>query len=184
MLVTGGVVGTYPLTALSTHLGCVDCAEVTLAKLNVEGATIAPATIPSSLTLQDDLGNLTIDRQRTLVFSSNDEESRYMINGKVFYPELVDQQVRLGDVEEWTLRNMDDDEQSHSFHIHINDFQAMSINGQPYNAHGLQDTVVLPGHGEVVIRIPFDDFAGRSVYHCHIMFHGDGGMMGVVEVIE
>ena len=155
MLVTGGVVGTYPLTALSTNLGCVDFAEVTLAKLNVEGATIAPATIPSSLTLQDDLGNLTIDRQRTLVFSSNDEESRYMINGKVFYPELVDQQVRLGDVEEWTLRNMDDDEQSHSFHIHINDFQAMSINGQPYNAHGLQDTVVLPGHGEVVIRIPF-----------------------------
>jgi suppressor of ftsI len=36
----------------------------------------------------------------------------------------------------------------------------MSVNGQPYNAHGLQDTVVLPGHGEVVIRIPFEDFAG------------------------
>jgi FtsP/CotA-like multicopper oxidase with cupredoxin domain len=50
---------------------------------------------------------------------------------------------------------MDDDEQPHSFHIHINDFQVMSVNGQPYNAIGLQDTVVLPGHGEVVIRIPF-----------------------------
>lgn len=78
-----------------------------------------------------------------------------MINGKVFDPELVDQQVWLGDVEEWTPRNMDDDEQPHSFHIHINDFQVMSVNGQPYNAIGLQDTVVLPGHGEVVIRIPF-----------------------------
>ena len=44
---------------------------------------------------------------------------------------------------------MDDDEQSHRFHIHINDFLVMSVNGQPYNAHGLQDTVVLPGHGEV-----------------------------------
>ena len=68
---------------------------------------------------------------------------------------------------------MDDDEQSHRFHIHINDFQVMSVNGQPYNAHGLQDTVVLPGHGEVVIRIPFDDFAGRSVYHCHTLIHGN-----------
>jgi hypothetical protein len=104
VLITGGVVGTYPLTALSTHLGCGDCPEVTLAKLNVEGATIAPATIPSSLTLQDDLSNLTIDRQLTLVFSSNDEERCYMINCKVFDPEWVDQQVRLGDVEEWTQK--------------------------------------------------------------------------------
>jgi suppressor of ftsI len=75
---------------------------------------------------------------------------------------------------------VDDDE--HPFHIHINDFQVMSVNGQPYGARGLQDTVVLPGHGEVVIRIPFEDFSGKFVYHCHIMFHRDGGMMGVVEV--
>jgi suppressor of ftsI len=77
---------------------------------------------------------------------------------------------------------MDDDE--HPFHIHINDFQVMSVNGQPYEARGLQDTVVLPGHGEVVIRVPFEDFIGKFVYHCHIMFHGDGGMMGVVEVVK
>lgn len=182
VLVTGGAVGTYPLKALSYHQGCVVCPEVTLATLNVEGATVATAEVPSSLIPHNDLGNMTIDRQRTLDFSSNDEEGRYMINGKVFDSERVDQQVRLGDVEEWTLRNMDDDE--HPFHIHINDFQVMSINDQPYDAHGLQDTVVLPGHGEVVIRIPFEDFAGKFVYHCHIMFHGDGGMMGVVEVVE
>jgi suppressor of ftsI len=47
---------------------------------------------------------------------------------------------------------VDDDE--HPVHILINDFQVMSVNGQPYGARGLQDTVVLPGHGEVVIRIP------------------------------
>lgn len=77
---------------------------------------------------------------------------------------------------------MDVDE--HPFHIHFNDFQVMSVNGQPYEAPGLQDTVVLPGRGQVVIPIPFEDFAGKFVYHCHIMFHGDGGMMGVVEVVK
>jgi len=36
----------------------------------------------------------------------------------------------------------------------------------------------------VVIRIPFKDFVGKTVYHCHLMFHGDGGMMGVVQMVE
>ena len=62
-----------------------------------------------------------------------------MIDYKMFDPRRVDQHVRLGDLEEWTLRNIDDDE--HPFHIHINDFQVMSVNGQPYGARGLQDTV-------------------------------------------
>jgi FtsP/CotA-like multicopper oxidase with cupredoxin domain len=33
--------------------------------------------------------------------------------------------------------------------------------------------------GETVrIRIPFKDFAGKTVYHCHILDHEDLGMMG------
>jgi FtsP/CotA-like multicopper oxidase with cupredoxin domain len=32
------------------------------------------------------------------------------------------------------------------------------------------------------VRILFDDFAGRSVYHCHILDHEDQGMMGVIDV--
>ena len=47
-----------------------------------------------------------------------------------------------------------------------------------------QDTVIIPTEGEVVIRIPFDDFVGKTVYHCHLMFHGDFGMMGVVQIVE
>jgi FtsP/CotA-like multicopper oxidase with cupredoxin domain len=58
----------------------------------------------------------------------------------------------------------------------------MSVNGTSYDAVGWQDTVVLPIHGEVVIRIHFRDFVGRFVYHCHILNHEDNGMMAVVEV--
>ena len=182
VLVTGGSLGTHPLTALSYHEGCVVCPVVTLATVNVEGGTVVPIALPASLTPPNDLEGKIIDHRRTLVFSSDDEKGHYMIDYKMFDPRRVDQHVRLGDLEEWTLRNIDDDE--HPFHIHINDFQVMSVNGQPYGARGLQDTVILPGHGEVVIRIPFEDFSGKFVYHCHIMFHGDGGMMGVVEVVK
>jgi FtsP/CotA-like multicopper oxidase with cupredoxin domain len=97
-----------------------------------------------------------------------------MINNKTYDPQRVDQYVHLGDVEQWTIKNMDYIDE-HPFHIHINDFQVMSVNGKPYNAHGLQDTVPVPVHG---------DFTGRFVYHCHILFHGDGGMMGVIQVYK
>ncbi|MGA7140661.1 MAG: multicopper oxidase domain-containing protein, partial [Nitrososphaeraceae archaeon] len=82
----------------------------------------------------------------------------------------------------WKIKNIDDDD--HTFHIHVNDFQVMSVNGQPYDAHGLQDTVILPANGEVVVRIQFEDFVGRFVYHCHILPHEDTGMMGTVEVVD
>ena len=90
--------------------------------------------------------------------------------------------MKLGDVEQWRLINTDEDE--HPFHIHVNDFQVITVNGKPYDAHGLQDMVLIPGHGEVVIRIPFEDFVGKSVYHCHIMFHEDHGMMGAFEIVK
>ncbi|MPZ06249.1 MAG: multicopper oxidase domain-containing protein [Nitrososphaeraceae archaeon] len=60
---------------------------------------------------------------------------------------------------------------------------AGSVSRQLYDAHGLHDTVVIPGHGKVIIRIPFGDY-GKLIYHCHTMFHGDGGKMGVVQELN
>jgi FtsP/CotA-like multicopper oxidase with cupredoxin domain len=109
----------------------------------------------------------------------------YKINNKTFDANRIDQTVKLGDVEEWKLINLDvDPTDIHPFHIHVNDFQVISVNGKPYDAHGLQDTVNIPINGEVVIRIPFKDFVGKIVYHCHLMFHGDQAMMGVVQIVE
>ena len=182
VLVQGGDSGSIPLVSLPYFQGCVVCPEVTLATLASSGEAVDALPLPKRLVPRSDLGAASVDRERTLVFSSNDEAGTYLINDRPFDPDRVDQTVRLGSVEEWTLRNEDPDE--HPFHIHVNDFEVMSVNGKPYDAPGRQDTVILPGNGEVVIRIPFDDFPGKFVYHCHIMFHGDGGMMGVVEVVE
>ena len=59
--------------------------------------------------------------------------------------------MKLGTTEEWTVRNTSAEQ--HPFHIHQDDFQVMSVNGEPYTAHSEQDTVVVPIGGEVVIRM-------------------------------
>ena len=194
VLVTGGENGTYPLKSLPyNRSGFSPTSEVTLATVNVQDKDeIQTAEVtPSSLVPRDDLGDAQIQAQRTLVFNGspdNQTANRFgdvgtnQINGKVFDHNRVDYMVNLGDVEEWTLKNTDNED--HTFHIHVNDFQVMSVNGQPYNAHGLQDTVVLPQGGEVVVRIPFTDFVGKFVFHCHILPHEDTGMMGIVEVVD
>jgi len=194
VLVTGAESGTYPLKSLPyNRSGFSPTSEITLATVNVQGKARAQSTEVnvSSLVPRHDLNNAEIAAQRTLVFNGspdNQTANRFgdvgtnQINGKVFDHNRVDYIVKLGDVEEWTLKNTDTED--HTFHIHVNDFQVMSVNGQPYNAHGLQDTVVIPMGGEAVVRIPFTDFVGKFVFHCHILPHEDTGMMGVVEVID
>ena len=40
----------------------------------------------------------------------------------------------------------------------------------------------LRGGERVSIAVPFTDFGGRSVFHCHNADHEDGGMMAVIDV--
>jgi suppressor of ftsI len=179
VLVTSMDNGSIPFKALDYY----PYPETTIATVNVHGNQKEPVkTIPSSLTSKEDLKIMNITNHRVLTFSSNEEEQRFTINNKTFDHNRIDQKVKLGDLEQWRLINTDKDE--HPFHIHVNDFQVITVNGKPYDAHGLQDTVLIPSHGEVIIRIPFEDFVGKSVYHCHIMFHEDLGMMGTFEIVK
>ena len=81
-------------------------------------------------------------------------------------------------------RSQNTSDEQHPFHIHVNDFEVISIDGEPYAANGLQDTVPLIPGQDVVIRTRFTDFTGKFVFHCHILNHEDNGMMAVVEVVE
>ena len=35
----------------------------------------------------------------------------------------------------------------------------------------------------MTVLVAFDDFPGRTVYHCHILDHEDNSMMGVIDVV-
>lgn len=107
----------------------------------------------------------------------------FTINGKTFNHERTDTQVRLNTVEDWEIANtgrmMAFD---HPFHLHVNPFQVISRNGRPEPYRAWKDTILIPKGETVRIRIPFKDFSGKTVYHCHILDHEDLGMMGVVEM--
>jgi FtsP/CotA-like multicopper oxidase with cupredoxin domain len=112
------------------------------------------------------------------------DRDSFTINGMAFDPERIDTVAKVGTVEEWEIVNgggmmMDFD---HPFHIHTNAFQVVKENSQSARFQAWRDVVNVPMGGSVRIRIPFRDFSGRTVYHCHILDHEDLGMMAVIEM--
>ena len=124
------------------------------------------------------------DRVREFVFDHGiDAETGqpFLINGKAFKHHRVDTQVKVGTVEDWILINkagMD-----HPFHLHTNPFQVISRNGEPETLRAWRDVVNIKAYETVRIRIPFRNYKGQTVYHCHILDHEDQGMMGIVEML-
>jgi suppressor of ftsI len=189
VLVTGTGNGSIPLRvvndAFNDHPSGTALATVNVqgTQKDVKNVNIIPTTLPYP---KNDLSNATIAAHRVLYWKSDDRNWIYTINNRTFGPNGLDYKAKLGTVEEWKLINVDPVSSGnfHPFHIHTNHFQVMSVNGKPYNAQGLQDTVLIPTAGNVVIRIPYHDYVGRTVFHCHLMFHGDYGMMGIVDIVR
>src|SRR5205085_6424941 len=96
-----------------------------------------------------------IDAKRLVSFSEDPVTGLFFINHAVFDHERVDVKVPLGNIEEWTIRNASDE--LHVFHIHQVAFQVISENGKAVPFDGLVDTVNVPLHGEVKVRIAFTD---------------------------
>jgi FtsP/CotA-like multicopper oxidase with cupredoxin domain len=166
--------------------------EATLATVQVQGEPVTDTPplpkqlVPLSDIPLEDLRGVKIDRKRKLVFSTKpqpDGPPDFEIDGTVFDHDRVDQKVELDAAEEWLLVNADDS--PHPFHIHQNDFQVIKINGKKVKSPlHWNDTISIPASGNVTIRQRYKDFTGEWVYHCHILFHEDHGMMGTVSCTE
>jgi len=99
----------------------------------------------------------------------------FTINEKLYEETRIDHTVARGTSEEWVLKATADE--GHPFHIHVNSFQVIEVNGQAVNPPRIMDTVWVPKGGTVKVRMRFKEFSGKSVYHCHILIHEDTGMM-------
>jgi FtsP/CotA-like multicopper oxidase with cupredoxin domain len=149
------------------------------------------------------LGDVSPVRTRKLYFSEKRENPNDPNSPTLFYltvdgqtPQLFDPKsnvpdivVRQGDVEDWIIENRSTE--LHAFHIHQIHFMLLDYLGTPVNEPFLRDTVNVPYfngrtlvYPGVKLRMDFRDAnsVGTFVYHCHLLEHEDGGMMGLIRV--
>jgi FtsP/CotA-like multicopper oxidase with cupredoxin domain len=142
-------------------------------------------------------------RERKLYFSERPQDPKNPNSPTVFFltvegktpapfdpnspnPDIV---VKQGDVEDWIIENRS--QELHDFHIHQSHFQLLEWNGVPVDEPYLRDTINVaywdghsPVYPRVKLRLDFRDpsIVGTFVYHCHLLEHEDGGMMGTIRV--
>jgi uncharacterized cupredoxin-like copper-binding protein len=103
--------------------------------------------------------------------------------------------AQLGDVIDWEVRN--ESEMSHPFHLHGFSYEPVAwqrvaedgtVTRWPVAYDEFEDTTILPGETSLFIRVKLDDpvgdgrAAGRWMRHCHILQHGEAGMMSELVV--
>jgi FtsP/CotA-like multicopper oxidase with cupredoxin domain len=195
VLVQAGAPGTYELAARPFDQGHASPVGP-LARLVVAGEPMAmklPAALPKPPL--EPIRDSEITGRRTIVFGATSpeadaaghwEEFTFTVDGKIFDPSRIDHRVKLGSVEEWTIRNVHEHD-DHMFHIHTNPFQVVQIGGLADPNRTWRDTVVVPRPakgGSTVIRTRFLDYTGIFMLHCHMMNHEELGMMQTVEVYK
>jgi FtsP/CotA-like multicopper oxidase with cupredoxin domain len=163
--------------------------EVRLATFVVGGAAAAPAPPLPAQPAPRDLRGVDVARRRQLTFAMGMGGGMagggmggmgFTIDGRAFDPARVDQVVAVGTVEEWTISNTSP--MDHPFHLHVWPMQIIERGGRAEDAAIWQDVVNVPARSSVTVRVAFDRFGGRTVYHCHILDHEDLGMMATIDV--
>jgi FtsP/CotA-like multicopper oxidase with cupredoxin domain len=193
--------GTYLIKKLIDTTNTLPDAEIIIGTLVVAGPQVT-MEMPTTLPVNDSLPDIQaseITGTRTLTFAVSNQGGppgppnlpgtsypNFTIDGQRFDPNVIAQNVQLNAVEEWTLVNTSGT--GHPFHIHINPFQVVAINGVPLAEPEWHDTINIPkkgpgGNGTVTIRHRFVDYTGLFVLHCHILVHEDIGMMQTVNVM-
>ena len=159
---------------------------VTLARLSVSASgNRAVGEIPAGTAVRD-LRDADVDGRRSITFQmgmggmmgGGDGPMSFTFDGEEFDADRIDQQVGMDTVEEWTIGN--DSPMDHPFHLHVWPMQLLEVDGQQLSEPVWLDVVNVPARSQVKVRVAFEDFGGRTVYHCHILDHEDRGMMGTV----
>ena len=130
-------------------------------------------------------------REAILNIVDGPERTAFRVNGRPYDHDRIDAVLPLGKAEEWRAISLTE---NHPLHIHVNPFQIVSIedsrgsdvtdpNSPAFDPDyaGLKgewkDTVRLKQDLRFAFRTRYERFTGDFLIHCHIMFHGDHGMM-------
>jgi len=161
--------------------------DFNILKLNVGPQLANPiSTVPSTLAIVTPLLENTANVTRTLTFSPaamgpNQLNGDFLINGATTDLSVINYTIPLNNTEIWQLTNQSGI--SHPFHIHDVQFYILTRNGiaPPLNEQGRKDVVLVKPQETVRFIAKFENFTNDTVpymYHCHLLPHEDGGMMG------
>ncbi len=185
-----------PNRALASIIAASDAPEPQ-SRLPAHPKPLPPPTLPW-------LGDVKPVRVRRLYFSEKLQNPNDPTSAVAFYitvdgqtpkpfdpnspvPNIV---VKQGEVEDWIIENRSPE--LHAFHIHQLHFELVDWSGVPVHEPFLRDTVNVPYYNgrtleypSVRLRMDFRDpnTVGTFVYHCHLLDHEDGGMMGIIRVV-
>lgn len=135
---------------------------------------LPPVAVPATLRPIPALDTAQAIATRLIVMTQG------LINGQAMDMSRVDINGRLGTTEIWQIENLVG--MDHPFHLHGFHFQVVDRNGVPAPYRSWKDTVNVPRHETVRFIVQFDGYAGKWMFHCHILDHEDMGMMGVLEL--
>jgi FtsP/CotA-like multicopper oxidase with cupredoxin domain len=137
-----------------------------------------PLTVTRTLPAPAVAGATPVDLVMSLPPMKNGK-SEFLVNGVPFWkakPYLA----KLGEKQLWTLKN--DSDWDHPFHLHGFFFQVIDDRGEPVRPMALKDTINVPMKTTVRVLVDFNERPGEWMFHCHILDHAEGGLMGTVVV--
>jgi FtsP/CotA-like multicopper oxidase with cupredoxin domain len=108
-----------------------------------------------------------------------DNKSEFQVNGVPFW-KAKPYAAKLGEKQLWIVKN--DSDWDHPFHLHGFFFQVIDEKGEAARPLAWKDTVNVPMKTTVRLLVSFDERPGQWMFHCHILDHADGGLMGTVMV--
>jgi FtsP/CotA-like multicopper oxidase with cupredoxin domain len=181
-----------PLASITSTIDALEPQSI----LPVDAKPLPPSGLPW-------IGDVAPVRTRKLFFSEKLDNPKDPNSATTFYitvdgqtprpfdpssnvPDIVTHQ---GDVEDWIIENRSTE--LHAFHIHQLHFELVDWLGIPVHEPFVRDTVNVPylnarmlQYPSVRLRMDFRDpnTVGTFVYHCHLLEHEDGGMMGTIRV--
>ena len=163
-------------------------APFSVLKINVADKETETHTLPQKLSaIERYQPQDTDNRDHPRQFSFFMRHMHGLINGRTFRMQDVadDERIRLNSTELWELAN--DDRRMgmmmpmpHPVHLHGKQFQVIERRGALHSGYvdeGWKDTVLLMPGERARIVTNFTDYTGLFLYHCHILEHGDMGMM-------
>jgi FtsP/CotA-like multicopper oxidase with cupredoxin domain len=120
----------------------------------------------------------------TRYWTFDQQNGQWVVNNRLFDVNRVDATVRKGTAEKWVIRN-GSRRWHHPIHVHFEEYQILSRNGQapPVQERARKDVLELHPNEEVIIFIRFRDFTGRYVMHCHNTVHEDHAMMVRFDIV-